>query len=50
MFDGYDGKPSSKDTTCVRRTKGKKSISVHSTGEMKLNMKKKDFLTNLENK
>ena len=50
MFDGYDGKPSTKDTTHVRRTKGKKSISMHFTGKMKLNMKKNVFLTNLENK
>ena len=46
----YDGKPSTKDTTHVRRTKGKQGIAVHFTGEMRLNMKKTDFLTNLDNK
>ena len=37
-------------TTHVRRTKGKQGIVVHFTGEMRLNMKKTDFLTNLDNK
>ena len=50
VYDGYDGKPSTKDTTHVRRTKGKQGIAVHFTGEMRLNMKKTDFLTNLDNK
>ena len=50
VYDGYDGKPSTKDTTHVRRTKGKQGIAVHFTGEMRLNMKKPDFLTNLDNK
>ena len=50
VFDGYDGKSFTKATTHFGRTKGKKGISVHFTGEMKLNMKKNEFLTNLENK
>ena len=50
VFTGYDGRPSTKDTTHVRRTKGKQSIAVLFTGEMRLNMKKTDFLTNLDNK
>ena len=50
VFDGYDDKASTKDSTHVRRTKGKQGISVHFTGEMKLNMKKNEFLTNLKNK
>ena len=50
VFDGYNGKPSMKDTTHVRRTNGKKGISVHFAGEMKLNIKKNESLTNLENK
>ena len=50
VFDGYDGQPSTKDTTHVRRTKGKQGIAVHFTGEVRLNMKKTDFLTNLDNK
>ena len=50
VFDGFDGKPSTKATTHFGRTKGKKGISVHFIGEMKLNMKKNEFLTNLENK
>ena len=50
VFDGYDGKPSTKDTTYVHRTKGKQGIAVHFTGEMRLNMKKTDFLTSLDNK
>ena len=50
VFYRYDDKPSTKDTTHVRRTKGKQGIAVHFTGEMRLNMKKTDFLTNLDNK
>ena len=50
VLDGYYGKPFTKDTTHVRRTKSKKGISVHFTGEIKLNMKTNEFLTNLENK
>ena len=50
VFDGYDGNPSTKEVTHIRRTKGKQGISVRFTGEMKLNMKKEDFLTNLNNK
>ena len=50
VFDGYDRRPSTKDTVHVSRTKSKKGISVHFTGEMKLNMKTSEFPTNLENK
>ena len=39
VFDGYDDKPSTKDTTHFRRTVGKQGLSVHFSGEMKLNMK-----------
>ena len=50
VFDGYDGKPSTKDTIHVGRTKSKKGIYVHFTAEMKLNMKTNELLTKLENK
>ena len=50
VFDGNYGKPSRKDTTHVRRTKGKQGIAVHFTGKMRLNMKKTDFLTSPDNK
>ena len=50
VFDGYDGNPSTKDVTHICRTKGKQGISVRFTEKMKLNMKKEDFLTNLDNK
>ena len=32
VFDKYDGKPSTKDTTHVRITKGKQGIAVHFYG------------------
>ena len=50
VFDGYDGTPSTKDTTHIRRSKGKLGKPVAVKGNMILNMKKQDFLLNFENK
>lgn len=48
VFDGYDGKPSTKYTTHIRRSKGKVGRAVFFKGDMKLNMTKEDFLLKLD--
>ena len=50
VFDGGYDKPSTKDSTHLRRTKFKKGKEVKFSKNMSLNMKKEDFLLNRRNK
>ena len=50
VFDRYSNDPSTKDVTHLRRSKGKVGRSVLFTKETVFNMKKDDFLLNLDNK
>ena len=50
VFDGYSDIPSPKDSTHIRRNSNHKGALVHFTGEMALQMRKEDFLSNKENK
>ena len=49
VFDGYD-ESSTKDMTHMRRSKGKKGLSVTFTADMNLTVTKDDFLSNNLNK
>ena len=49
VFDGYD-ESSTKDMTHMRRSKGKKGVSVTFTADMNITVSKEDFLTNNLNK
>ena len=44
VFDGYEGGPSTKDTTHLRRTGGCTSTPVKFTEDMTLTLKKGQFL------
>ena len=50
VFNGYSDKPSTKDITHQRRSRGKQYATIHFTSEMKVKGKKEDFLSNLRNK
>ena len=50
MFDGGNQLPSTKDTTHLRRTNGKKGKQVRFDKEMKFSIKKDDFLLKISNK
>jgi len=50
VFDGYSDGPSTKDATHQRRNKGKSGRKVTFRGDMKVSIKKEEFLTNAENK
>ena len=50
VFDGYSDKPSTKDITHQRRSRGKQYATIHFTSVMKVKGKKEDFLSNLKNK
>ena len=50
VFDGYPSKPTTKDITHERRTKGKSSVSVAFKPNNPLKSKKDAFLGNTENK
>ena len=50
VFDGGYDKPSTKDSTHLRRTKFKRGRQVNFTESMTLKMKKDDFLLNKVNK
>ena len=50
VFDGYPTLPTTKDTTHVRRSKGKKGKVVKFSLNSKLSMYKDKFLLNKENK
>ena len=50
VFDGYPMLPTTKDTTHVRRSKGKKGKVVKFSLNSKLSMNKDNFLLNKENK
>ena len=50
VFDGYSDKPSTKDITHHRRSRGKQYATIHLTSEMKVKGKKEDFLSNLKTK
>ena len=49
-FDGGYDKPSTKDTTHLRRSKFRRGVVVHFTENMIFNMKKNEFLLNKVNK
>ena len=49
VFDGYD-ESSTKDMTHMKRSKGKKGVSVTFTANMNITVSKEDFLTNNLNK
>ena len=49
VFDGYE-ESSTKDMTHMRRSKGKKSVTVTFTIDMNLTITKEAFLTNVKNK
>ena len=49
-FDGGYDKPSTKDTTHLRRTKFRQGVVVHFSENMIFNMKKNEFLLNKVNK
>lgn len=46
VFDGYKDEPSTKDTTQFRQTGACPSVTVHFSGDMIIQSKKEDFLTN----
>lgn len=50
VFDGYDGSPSTKDCTHMRRTGGCIGSEVYFDETMKLQTKKDEFLANSRNK
>ena len=50
VFDGYPMLPTTKDTTHVRRSKGKKGKVIKFSLTLKLSMDKDKFLSNKENK
>ena len=50
VFDGAYELPSTKDTTHLRRTKGRKGKEVRFNRQVKLSMKKEDFLLHKGNK
>ena len=50
IFDGYNSKPSTKDTTRLRRASKSMSRQINFTEEMNCNVSKEDFLANLSNK
>ena len=50
VFDGYKDEPTTKDATQLRRTGVCPSVTVHFSGDMIIQSKKENFLTNKENK
>ena len=50
VFDGYPSAPTTKDTTHLKRTKGKKGRLVKFSHNTKLTMSKDKFPLNKENK
>ena len=50
VFDGYEAGTSTKDMTHKRRTRRCASTAVHFTSDVRLQIKKEEFLASRENK